>query len=133
MSKKVRTVRADPGALAKAFADKYAQAQGRDLGAVELGIEDIYGSVLKLYGEILPRIARLQAPTPDDLLVETVDLWLELEHIQYHTRLAIRGIRGIERVLRPAAAANEARELNREDRQRVERDDELAAAAGGAT
>lgn len=106
-TKRLKSLKADTRSLAAAFAEKYAAAKGRDIGAVEVGIIDIYDSAIKLYEEILPRIAQLNEPNAEDLGCELVDLWMELEHVQYHTKLAIHGIRGIERVLRRAAAAQE--------------------------
>ena len=102
MAKKSKTLKADTWALARSFAEKYAVGRGSDVGAVEVGILDIYDSAVGLYGDVLPRVARLEDPSPDDLLEEMVDLRMELEHIDYHARLALRGLRRIESELRKA-------------------------------
>jgi len=107
-AKKLKGLRTDTRSLAAAFAEKYAAARGRDIGAVEVGIVDIYDSAVRLYEDILPRIAQLDDPTSEDLGCELVDLWMELQHIEYHARLAIRGIRKMEGVFRQAAEADTA-------------------------
>lgn len=99
----VKTVQADTWALASAFADQYHLARDKDIGDVYAGILDIYDSVVDIYGEILPRIADLKKPSPDNLLEEIVDLELELKHIQDHARDSIRGLRHISEILRASA------------------------------
>jgi|GEM_PF-5550164 len=96
---KVQTIKADPWMLAKAFADKYQQGRDKDVGDVYAGILDIYDSVIDIYGTILPRIAKLEAPSKEDLLEEIVDLEMELKHIQDHARDAIRSLRHISNSL----------------------------------
>ncbi len=96
---KVRTIKADPWTLASAFADKYYQGRDKDVGDVYAGILDICDSVMDIYGTILPRIARLETPSKENLLEEIVDLEIELKHIQDHTRDAIRGLRHISKSL----------------------------------
>lgn len=90
-------VEANALALARAFASQYRMANDRDIGDVYAGIWDIYDSTVKLYGEILPRIAAMEGPTDEDLLDELADLYFEMKHIRDHARDAIRGLRRISR------------------------------------
>ncbi|MBI2885649.1 MAG: winged helix-turn-helix domain-containing protein [Chloroflexi bacterium] len=95
-----KTVSADAWALASAFAKQYESAKEIDAGAIYLAILDILDSVVELYGEDLPRIARLKGATIDDLLGELVDLRMDLDHIRYHADEGIRNIDQISEFLR---------------------------------
>ena len=115
----------DARALAQAFAEKYSQGKDKDIGTVYAGIWDIYDSTVALYGDVLPRIASMAEPTPDDLLEELVDVYLEFKHIYDHAGSALRALCRIEKSCRRLPKPRTLARLG----QRTARDDELAAQA----
>ena len=99
-----KKIAADPWVLAAKVADQLRHTKGKDIGALEVGVIDIYDSVVKLYSALLPRLASLKNPSDDDLLGELAELRIELEHVRYHAALALEGIDNIAEELRSAAA-----------------------------
>lgn|GEM_PF-4766164 len=93
-------VSADAWSLARKVAGKLQGAEEDDIGSLEVGIIDIFDTVVSLYSGLYPRFAALPSPSVDSVLGELAELRVDLEHIRYHAQLTIEGIDGIARSLR---------------------------------
>ena len=101
-------VSADAWSLARKVAGKLQGAEEDDIGSLEVGIIDIFDTVVSLYSGLYPRFAALPSPSVDSVLGELAELRVDLEHIRYHAQLTIEGIDGIARSLRKRASLEAA-------------------------